>query len=83
MFMISTLASSASRLMAAGALTDRPFMAGFAIGSAPGWSRLIADDTIERSELFVGGSFDGKTPLAKACDRGPGGVRQPARRFDQ
>jgi hypothetical protein len=45
-------------------------MADFAIGSSPDWSRPIADDPVERSELFVAGPHDPKTPLAKSRHRG-------------
>jgi hypothetical protein len=58
-------------------------MADFAIGSSPGRSRPIADDPVERSELFVAGPHDRKTPLAKSRHRGPRRVWQPARRLDQ
>src|SRR3984893_8268844 len=76
-------ASPASRSMAAGVLAGCRFMADFFIGSGPDWIRLIADDPVERSQFFVAGPLDRKTPLAKSRHRGSSRVRQPARRLDQ
>jgi hypothetical protein len=55
--------------MAAGVLAGCHFMADFAIGSGPDGSRLIADDPVERPQLFVAGPLDRKTPLAKSRHR--------------
>jgi hypothetical protein len=55
------------------------FMADFAIGSGPDWSRLIADDPVERSQLYVAGPLNRKTPLAKSRHRGSSRMWQPAR----
>jgi hypothetical protein len=54
-----------------------------AIGSGPDGIRLIADDPVDRSQFFVAGPLDRKTPLAKSRHRGSSRVRQPARCLDQ
>jgi hypothetical protein len=46
-----------------GILAGCRFMADFAIGSSPGRSRPIADDPVERSELFVAGPVQQSIPL--------------------